>query len=309
MIELLHARGDEPLATLGLPRAHRLRGRPVDVLQAAARGPRDAFRHRHPRDAALPAAARQIAEQIDAGPHDHRRARLLVPARHGGDQLPQRARQDAPSIAEAIDLERRLAALLPRPQASTSSTARTTTASSGSARAVLRGRPAALHRARPLRRRAAPGGRASCARPPASCCASTSRTAREQPVRALRRAARDATCRTCSKGDAADYHAYAFATVRMVGSAFEAAASHVAVAARRERRESRRATRVSMMQPSSPDDAIVQLQGALLPPRAPARLRPQRRRSTSCRAALGAGARQRSSDLLRRSSRRAAARA
>jgi hypothetical protein len=28
-------------------------------------------------------------------------------------------------------------------------------------------------------------------------------------------------------GDAADYHAYAFATVRMAGSAFEAAGSHV----------------------------------------------------------------------------------
>ena len=67
IIELLHARGDEPLAALGLPRANGLRGRPVDVLQAAAGGSRGAVRHRHPRDAALPARCRmQIAEQLDA---------------------------------------------------------------------------------------------------------------------------------------------------------------------------------------------------------------------------------------------------
>ena len=58
LIELLHARGDEPLAALGFTRPDGLRGRPVDVLQAAARGPRAAVRHRHPRDAALPPAAR-----------------------------------------------------------------------------------------------------------------------------------------------------------------------------------------------------------------------------------------------------------
>ena len=59
LIELLHARGDEPLAAMGCTRADGLRGRPVDVLQAAARGPRAAVRHRHPRDAAVPAAARR----------------------------------------------------------------------------------------------------------------------------------------------------------------------------------------------------------------------------------------------------------
>ena len=40
------------------PGAHGLRRRPVDVLQASARGPRVAVRRRHPRDAALPAAPR-----------------------------------------------------------------------------------------------------------------------------------------------------------------------------------------------------------------------------------------------------------
>ena len=37
----------------------------------------------------------QIAEQLARGRTMHRRARLLVPAGHGVDQLPQRARQDA----------------------------------------------------------------------------------------------------------------------------------------------------------------------------------------------------------------------
>ncbi len=45
-----------------------------------------------------------------------------------------------------------------------------------------------------------------------------------QPVRALRRAA-GARPAAPAGGDAGDYHAYAFATVRMVGSAFEVAAS------------------------------------------------------------------------------------
>ena len=48
----------------------------------------------------------------------------------------------------------------------------------------------------------------------------------DEPVRALRRALAD-DLPGLLEGDAADYHAYAFATVRMVGSAFEISASHV----------------------------------------------------------------------------------
>ena len=58
LIELLHARGDEPLAVMGFTVRDRLRGRPVDVLQAATRGPGALFGRRHPRDAAVPPAAR-----------------------------------------------------------------------------------------------------------------------------------------------------------------------------------------------------------------------------------------------------------
>ena len=72
----------------------RLRGRPVDVLQAAAGGPRAALRDRHPRAAALPAAARAHRRADRRGADDHRRARQLVPARHRGAPLPARARQD-----------------------------------------------------------------------------------------------------------------------------------------------------------------------------------------------------------------------
>ena len=65
----------------------------MDLLQAPAGGPRALFGidiHEMQPYRPLPV---QIAEQI-AGPDDHRRARLLVPARHRGDQLPRRARQD-----------------------------------------------------------------------------------------------------------------------------------------------------------------------------------------------------------------------
>ena len=45
-----------------------------------------------------------------------------------------------------------------------------------------------------------------------------------EPVRALRRAARARPAARCWRAIASDYHAYAFATVRMAGSAFEVAA-------------------------------------------------------------------------------------
>ena len=101
--------------------ADRLRGRPVDVLQAAARGPRAALRRRHPRDAALPAAARADRRAARRGPDDDRRGRLLVPARHRGDELPHASTSRRSIVAEAIDLDARAPALLPQRRATTSS--------------------------------------------------------------------------------------------------------------------------------------------------------------------------------------------
>ena len=78
-----------------------------------------------------------------------------------------------------------------------------------------------------LRGRGAARGRAcAAARPPRP-------PPREQPVRALRRRSSSATCRACSRATPRDYHAYAFATVRMAGSAFEVARLPGAVAAGR----------------------------------------------------------------------------
>ena len=130
----------------------------------------------------------QIAEQIDARADDHRRARLLVPARHGRDQLPQRARQDL-GRGRGDRPRARAAALLPR-------------------RRALRARRRGLSRRLPPRGElsadvlppytelvrfdagAAAGRRASCARPRASrCAAHLAPPPATQPVRALRRAA------------------------------------------------------------------------------------------------------------------------
>ena len=93
---------------------------------------------------------------------------------------------------------------------------------------VLRGRAAAVHRARALRRRAAPltgdelrDGRARAAAP----ATSTGGPATNPFVRFGEQLERDLP--RLLEGDAADYHAYAFATVRMAGAAFEVAGSHV----------------------------------------------------------------------------------
>ncbi len=73
----------------------------------------------------------QIAEQIERGAHDDRRARLLVPARHRRDQLPQRARQDARWSPRRSTSRRRRCATSTVP-AVRARTARTTAGSSGS---------------------------------------------------------------------------------------------------------------------------------------------------------------------------------
>ena len=148
----------------------RLRGRPVDVLQAAARRPRGALRDRHPRDAAVPAAAGPDRRAARRRPDDDRRARRLVPAGHGGDELPHRARQDVGRSPRrsTVDGERlryfhNAGAVRAR--------GRGLPRRLPPRRAPFRRRPAALHRARPLRRRPAAraatelrAARASCSR-------------------------------------------------------------------------------------------------------------------------------------------------
>ena len=139
--QLLHRRHHRAAARLRLraagavrpPRADGLRGRPVDVLQAAAGGPRAAVRHRHPRDAARTGRCRSRS------PSSSSSGRTMI-VELDSCYLPDTAATSYRSehvktsvAADAIDPERRAAALLPRRRACTSSTARTTAACSGSA--------------------------------------------------------------------------------------------------------------------------------------------------------------------------------
>ncbi len=216
---------------MGCTAADGLRGRPVDVLQAAPRGSRAAVRHRHPRDAALPTAARAGGRADRRGAHADRRAGLLVSARHRRDQLSPRARQEL-GRGRGDRPRGRAAALLPRRPGCTSSPARTTAGCSASDASFSRGRPASLHRARALRRRRRACTAPSCARPRArSLRRHLARRPASNPfARFAAQLERDLP--RLLEGDASDYHAYAFATVRMAGSAFEAAASPGRVAAR-----------------------------------------------------------------------------
>ena len=150
-------------------------------------------------------------------PDDHRRARLVVSAGHGGDQLSQRARQDARSVAEAIDREAERLALLPQHQPP---------------RARGRGLPRRLPpRARVLRPTSCPPTPSSCASTPGRAlrgdelreaarellARAPRPPSRDEPVRPLRRRSSSRDLPRLLAGDAADYHDYAFATVRMAG--------------------------------------------------------------------------------------------
>ena len=155
--------------------------------------------------------------------------------------------------AEAIDLDARAAALLPRARP-LRARRRGLPRRLPPRPSVLRGRAAALHRARALRRRRRARRATSCARPRATLLRGhLARRPASEPVRALRRAAR-ARPAALLEGDASDYHAYAFATVRMAGSAFEVAGVAGRLAARRRRRRARarRCERSSTAARSSP---------------------------------------------------------
>ena len=175
LIELLHARGHEPLAALGHAGAHGLRGRPVDVLQAAARGPRAAVRHRHPRDAALPAAARADRRAARAG----RTIIVELDSWYLPDTAATSYRTEhvkTSIAAEAIDRDGELLRYFHNTGCYE--------LHGEDYRGVFRlgglsdRRPAALHRARALRRRPAPARRGAARAPPRSCCGATSPGAR-----------------------------------------------------------------------------------------------------------------------------------
>ena len=103
-IEVVHALGLEPMAMLPFVVAHRLRGRPVDVLQAAARRAARALRHRRA-GAQRVAAARSStrSEHLGAGKLDLDRGRRVLAARHRGHRLPAPAHQDDDRASSDFD--------------------------------------------------------------------------------------------------------------------------------------------------------------------------------------------------------------
>ncbi len=73
----------------------RLRGRPVDLLQAASMSPWSGCTASTSHEMQLqPRAARPDAAQLACRADDDGRAGRVVPARHSGDELPPGARQD-----------------------------------------------------------------------------------------------------------------------------------------------------------------------------------------------------------------------
>ena len=160
---------------------------------------------------------------------------------------------------DAIDRDGEWLALLPQP---------------GPPRAVGRGLPrrlpprrratetaAAVPRAGPLRRAAPPPTRGAS---PASCSPTTCATARRTtPSRASARGWQSDLPRLL-EGSSEDFHAYAFATVRMAGAAFELLQS--------ARRMAARGSRVRAAGPHRRG-----LQGPVVPPRPAARVRPRPR--------------------------------
>ena len=203
----------------------------MDVLQAAARGPRAAVRRStSTRCSPTGRCPMQIAEQIDAGPHDDRRAGLpgTCPTRPRPATAAEHVKTSV--AVEAIDPEPRAAALLPRGRL---------------LRARGRGLPGRV---------SARARRSEDVLPPYTELVRFDagerlhgEALRESARRLLRRhlARRpssnpfvrfgeqlDRELPRLLEGEASDYHAYAFATVRMAGSAFELAAAHGRVAAR-----------------------------------------------------------------------------
>ena len=230
LIELLHARGDEPLAAMGFLGEDGLRGRPVDLLQAAAGGSR---------------AASSAWTSTRCSPTVHCPSRSRPRSPPGRTMIVELDSWYLPDTASTSyrtrarqDLRGRWRGSIRRPvSACATSTTRASTSWTGEDyRGVFRLDGEDL-------------SPRTCCRPTPSWCASmpglgwAARSCAEASQRAPgppsvasagRRALSRASARQLAAelprllaGDAGDYHAYAFATVRMAGSAFEIAASHV----------------------------------------------------------------------------------
>ena len=240
VIELLHARGDEPTRGARTRGSHRLRRRPVDVLQAAIRTTSrrcsGSTSTKCSRTGPLP---EQIAEQIADG-------RTLIveldswylPDTHATAYRREHVKSSA--VMEAIDTDGEAAALLPQRAGCTSSRVRT------SMRRFVFDLPtgddhaAAVHGARAVRRRRALAGAELQRRAPALLARTPSpRTpARTRSPVSPRRSGPHLP--RLLEQSHADYHAYAFATVRMAGSAFELCALVRGLAVRRPAQRPRR---------------------------------------------------------------------
>ena len=223
LIELLHARGDEPLAALGC------------TVRMDFEGDQWTFFKPFPDDLELlfgidvhemqpyRPLPEQAAEQIAAGPDADRRARLLVSARHAGDELPLASTSRARSWSRASTR---------RASGCATSTAPGCTSSRGEDyRGVFRlGRAFSEDVLPPYTElvRFDAGPRLHGAELREAARALLRRHLAHRPasnpfVRFAEQLERDLP--RLLEGDASDYHAYAFATVRMAGSAFEVAAS------------------------------------------------------------------------------------
>ena len=130
-------------------------------------------------------------------------------------------------VMEAIDRSGRAAALLPQRSASTSSRARTTAVCSGSAARS----PTTSCRPTPSSSASTQDARLEGEELRAAARELLRRHLARRPGERTRSSASATSSRASSpsllEGDAALYHDYAFATVRMVGAAFELCASHV----------------------------------------------------------------------------------
>ena len=197
----------------------------MDVLQAGAAGSRAPVRDRHPRDAAVPALAGPDRGAASRRPHRDRGAGLVVPAGHPVDRLSPRARQELGG--DRGDRRRRgTPALLPQHR-SVRARRRRLPGQPQARRPHRRDVAPAVPRDRALRRRTAARRRRADGRLAVAVRGALRSSSGVEPVRRGSATRSRLIFRACSQSDHAYYHTYAFATVRMAGSAFEACAAHV----------------------------------------------------------------------------------
>ena len=220
IIELLHACGYEPIAAFGHLVRMDFEGDQWTFFKPPPEDLESLFGDRHPRDAALPAAARA----------DRRAARSAV-ARSSSSSTPgtcptRRPRATAQSTSRPRSPPMRSTPTARRCGTSTapacsSSAARTTAACSGSAEFSDDVLPPYTELVRFDAGPRLRGRRAARAPPSTLLRRHLDQAPARQPVRAVRAAARTGAAGAARAAGSSDYHAYAFATVRMAGSAFE----------------------------------------------------------------------------------------